>query len=120
MTPLVRRYIKTSFVFLLLGAALGGYIASAQFVIGTYPSRILITAHVHLLLVGFMLMVVMGVVSIYAYDARLEEQNLEMVVLINPQEIAPDPVRPAAQPERPRLRPDQRQRNRRERTTGYP
>ena len=30
------------------------------------------------------LMVVMGVVSIYAYDARLEEQNLEMVVQMIP------------------------------------
>jgi protein TonB len=36
------------------------------------------------------LFVVTGVVSIYAYDARLEEQNLEMVTLISPQEIAPD------------------------------
>jgi hypothetical protein len=26
MTPMVRLYIKTSFVFLLLGLALGGYI----------------------------------------------------------------------------------------------
>lgn len=49
------------------------------------------------------LMVVMGVVSIYAYDARLEEQNLEMVVLINPQDIAPQPAaQPVSQPQRPR------------------
>jgi TonB family protein len=38
-----------------------------------------------------LLFVVTGVVSIYAYDARLEEQNLEMVTLISPQEIAPTP-----------------------------
>src|SRR6478752_8781518 len=35
------------------------------------------------------LFVITGVVSIYAYDARLEEQNLEMVTLISPQDIAP-------------------------------
>ena len=35
------------------------------------------------------LFVVTGVVSIYAYDARLEEQNLEMVTLISPQDVAP-------------------------------
>lgn len=47
------------------------------------------------------LMVVMGVVSIYAYDARLEEQNLEMIVLIHPQDIATEvPVQPASQPDR--------------------
>ena len=63
MTPLVRRYIKTSFVFLLGGLALGAYIAVAQFVAGRYPSRLFVTAHVHLLLVGFMLMIVMGVAT---------------------------------------------------------
>jgi cbb3-type cytochrome oxidase subunit 1 len=63
MTPLVRRYIKTSFVFLLLGVLLGGYIVVAEFVAGSYPSRLLITAHVHLLLVGFLLMIVMGVAT---------------------------------------------------------
>ena len=43
------------------------------------------------------LFVVTGVVSIYAYDARLEEQNLEMVTLISPQDIAtkePEVTRP--------------------------
>lgn len=43
------------------------------------------------------LFVVTGVVSIYAYDARLEEQNLEMVTLISPQDIAsakPEVARP--------------------------
>jgi len=61
--PLIRRYIKTSFVFLVTGLGLGGYITVAQFVAGDYPSRLLITAHVHLLLVGFMLMIVMGVAT---------------------------------------------------------
>lgn len=63
MTPLVRRYIKTSFVFLLVGVLLGGYIVVVEFVAGTYPSRLLTTAHVHLLLVGFLLLVVMGVAT---------------------------------------------------------
>jgi cbb3-type cytochrome oxidase subunit 1 len=61
--PLVRRYIKTSFVFLLLGLALGGYLIVGQFAAGLYPPRIFVTAHVHLLLVGFMLLLVMGVAT---------------------------------------------------------
>jgi cbb3-type cytochrome oxidase subunit 1 len=61
--PLVRRYIKTSFVFLALGLLLGGWISVGQFVLGVYPPRLHITAHVHLLLVGFMLMIVMGVAT---------------------------------------------------------
>ena len=63
MTPLVRRYIKTSFVFLLVGLLLGGWIIAAEFLVGRYPPRLFITAHVHLLLVGFMLMMVMGVAT---------------------------------------------------------
>lgn len=63
MTPLVRRYVKTSFAFLVAGLLLGGYIVVAQFVVGAYPPRLHVTAHVHLLLVGFMLMLVMGVAT---------------------------------------------------------
>ena len=44
-----------------------------------------------------------GVASIYAYDAHLEAQNLEIVMLLPPTEIVPEPERPAAtQPDRPR------------------
>ena len=63
MPTLVRRYIKTSFLFLVAGLLLGGYILAAEFVAGRYPPRLFITAHVHLLLVGFMLMLVMGVAT---------------------------------------------------------
>jgi cbb3-type cytochrome oxidase subunit 1 len=63
MPPLVRRYVKTSFAFLVAGLGLGAYIIVAQFVVGSYPPRLYITAHVHLLLVGFMLMIVMGVAT---------------------------------------------------------
>jgi cbb3-type cytochrome oxidase subunit 1 len=63
MTSLVRRYIKTSFVFLLAGLVVGGYLIVAEFVVGVSPARILVTAHVHLLLVGFVLMIVMGVAT---------------------------------------------------------
>jgi cbb3-type cytochrome oxidase subunit 1 len=61
--PLVRRYIKTSFVFLVAGLLLGGWIIVGEFVLGVYPPRLFITAHAHLLLVGFMLMIVMGVAT---------------------------------------------------------
>jgi cbb3-type cytochrome oxidase subunit 1 len=63
MPPLIRRYIKTSFAFLIAGVLLGTYVSIGQYLVGTYPPRLLITAHVHLLLVGFMLMIVMGVAT---------------------------------------------------------
>ena len=63
MPPLVRRYVKTSFVFLTCGLLLGGWIIVGEFLLGVFPPRLFITAHVHLLLVGFMLMLVMGVAT---------------------------------------------------------
>lgn len=63
MPPLIRRYVKTSFVFLVAGLLLGGYILFGEFISGVYPPRLFITAHVHLLLVGFVLMLVMGVAT---------------------------------------------------------
>jgi len=61
--PLIRRYIKTSFAFLAAGLLLGGYIVVSELVLGAWPPRLLVTAHAHLLLVGFMLMLVMGVAT---------------------------------------------------------
>jgi cbb3-type cytochrome oxidase subunit 1 len=63
VSPLVRRYIKTSFAFLMAGLVLGSYMIVAEFVVGRFPPRIFVTAHAHLLLVGFMVMMVMGVAT---------------------------------------------------------
>jgi hypothetical protein len=61
--PLIRRYIKTSFVFLLVGLSLGGYMTISRFVVGARVPPLFVTAHVHLLLVGFVLMLVIGVAT---------------------------------------------------------
>ena len=63
MPPLMRRYIKTSSAFLMAGVLLGIYVSVGQYLVGTSPPRLIITAHVHLLLVGFMLMIVMGMAT---------------------------------------------------------
>jgi heme/copper-type cytochrome/quinol oxidase subunit 1 len=63
MTPLVRLYVKTSFVFLLLGLLLGGYITVEINLLGRAVAWPLMTAHVHLVLVGFILMLVFGVAT---------------------------------------------------------
>jgi cbb3-type cytochrome oxidase subunit 1 len=63
VSPLVRCYVKTSFVFLMAGLLLGSYMIVAEFVAVRYPPRLFVTAHAHLLLVGFMLMMVMGVAT---------------------------------------------------------
>ncbi|HET6973075.1 MAG TPA: energy transducer TonB [Pyrinomonadaceae bacterium] len=49
-----------------------------------------------------MLLVLGGVASIYAYDARLEEQNLEIVTLLPPVEVIPAAPEPVSRPNQPR------------------
>ena len=63
MTPLVRLYVKTSFAFLILGLLLGGYVTIEVNLLGRAVPWLLITAHTHLVLVGFMLMLVFGVAT---------------------------------------------------------
>lgn len=48
------------------------------------------------------LLVLGGVASIYAYDARLEEQNLEIITLLPPVEVVPAQPEPASRPNQPR------------------
>jgi protein TonB len=50
----------------------------------------------------FVLFVITGVISIYAYDARLEENNLEIVTLLPPQELIPEVTEPAHTPRQPK------------------
>jgi heme/copper-type cytochrome/quinol oxidase subunit 1 len=63
VTPLVRLYVKTSFAFLLFGLVLGGYVTVVVNLAGRAVPWPLITAHVHLLLVGFLLTLVFGIAT---------------------------------------------------------
>jgi hypothetical protein len=61
VTPLVRRYLKTALVFLAAGLLAGLWLSAWQHLglfQGHYPS---VSAHTHLLLVGFVMMMIMGV-----------------------------------------------------------
>ena len=48
------------------------------------------------------LLVLGGVASIYAYDAHLEQQSLENVTLLTPQEIVPEQPQTTSRPNQPR------------------
>ena len=55
-------------------------------------------------LIYAVLLLVSGVVAIYAYDARLEKQNLEFVILLPPTELVPEqPAAVVQPPDRPRV-----------------
>ena len=61
MYTLVRRYLKTAVAFLLVGLALGSWMMARRELADVYPSGYLISAHTHALVVGFVMLMIMGV-----------------------------------------------------------
>ena len=61
MYTLVRRYIKTAIAFLGVGLILGAWMIARRELWGRYPTRYEISAHTHALLVGFVMMMILGV-----------------------------------------------------------
>jgi len=58
---LVRRYIKTAVAFLGVGLLLGAWMIVRRELWGRYPTRYELSAHTHALLVGFVMMMILGV-----------------------------------------------------------
>lgn len=61
MHSLVRRYIKTAVGFLVTGLLLGGYLLIRRELRGIPASPYEISAHTHLILVGFVMSMILGV-----------------------------------------------------------
>lgn len=61
MFSLARRYVKTSLFFFLVGLAIGMWILVEQFTGKGGISGILISVHTHLILFGFVIMLIMGI-----------------------------------------------------------
>ncbi len=61
MHTIVRRFIKTGIVFLLIGLALGAYMLVHRELTGRWPNPYLVSAHTHLVLVGFVMFMILGV-----------------------------------------------------------
>lgn len=61
MFTLVRQFIKTAIGFLAVGLVLGGWMIVQRDLLGAAPPEYLRSAHVHALLAGFGMMMIMGV-----------------------------------------------------------
>ncbi len=61
MHTTVRRFIKTGIVFLAVGLLSGLVMVVRREVLGIWPSRYAIAAHTHVLLVGFVMFMILGV-----------------------------------------------------------
>lgn len=61
MHSLVRRYLKTGIAFLALGLALGAWMMWERELGQRMPSPYIVSAHTHAILVGFVMMMILGV-----------------------------------------------------------
>ena len=61
MHELVRRFIKTGVGFLVIGILLGAYMLVERELFARWPSPYLVSAHAHVVLVGFVMFLIMGV-----------------------------------------------------------
>lgn len=61
MYSTVRRFIKTGIGFLIAGLLLGSYLLVRRELFGEWPHPHLVSAHVHAVLVGFVMFLILGV-----------------------------------------------------------
>jgi heme/copper-type cytochrome/quinol oxidase subunit 1 len=61
MMSLVRRFLKTAIVFLGVGILLGGWMMVQRELWDKYPPPYEVSAHTHAILVGFVMLMILGV-----------------------------------------------------------
>lgn len=61
MYTLVRRFIKTGIAFLFLGLVMGLWMLVRRDIFGVWPDPYLVSAHAHVVLVGFVMFLIFGV-----------------------------------------------------------
>ncbi len=61
MSPLARRFLKTAIGFLIVGIGLGVYMLARRELAGEWATPWWTSAHTHAILVGFVMMMILGV-----------------------------------------------------------
>ena len=104
MTSLVRRFLKTAIAFLGVGLALGGWMIARRELAGAYPSPYVVSAHTHAILVGFVMLMILGVAlwlfprpekTDTRYRPRAAEAAYWLVALGTAARVAGELLRPA-------------------------
>ena len=82
MYSLVRRFLKTAIAFLGVGLALGAWMMVRRELLARYPTPYEVSAHTHAILVGFVMMMILGV-ALWLFprpekgDARYDPRSAE-------------------------------------------
>lgn len=61
MFSTVRRFIKTAILFLFVGLIYGGWLLYRREILGAWPSSHQVSAHAHVIAVGFVMFLILGV-----------------------------------------------------------
>ncbi|GMU95926.1 cbb3-type cytochrome c oxidase subunit I [Ignavibacterium album] len=75
MFTTVRYFIKTSVIFLIVGILTGLYMSFSKYLLNIGYSQELISAHTHLILVGSVMMMIMGVALWFFPRADKEDKR---------------------------------------------
>jgi hypothetical protein len=101
---LVRRFLKTGIAFLAVGLVLGAWMLVRREVYGAFPSPWVVSAHTHAILVGFVMMMILGVAlwlfprpekGDARYSPRAAEAAYWLVALGTAARVAGELARPA-------------------------
>lgn len=81
MTPLVRRFIKTAILFLVLGLSLGLFMLIRRELFNDWPPAYVISAHTHAVFVGFVMFMILGV-ALWLFPKPLQHDRRYRPVFI--------------------------------------
>jgi uncharacterized protein involved in response to NO len=104
MYTLVRRFLKTAIGFLGVGLVVGAWMMVRRELLGRYPTPYEVSAHTHAILVGFVMMMILGVAlwlfprpekGDARYDPRAAEAAYWLVTLGTAGRVAGELLRPA-------------------------
>ena len=84
MFTTVRYFIKTSVAFLFVGILTGLYMSFAKYIYQTGYTQELISAHTHIILVGSVIMMIMGVALWFFPRAEKDDKkyNPDLILII--------------------------------------
>lgn len=84
MFTTVRYFVKTSIAFLLLGILTGLYMSFSKYISSTGYSQELISAHTHIILVGSVMMMIMGVALWFFPRAEKDDKkyNPDLILVV--------------------------------------
>lgn len=82
MHTMVRRFIKTGILFLIAGLLLGAWMLVRRELDNIYPSRHLISSHTHLIAVGFVMNMILGV-ALWLFPRPAKDDTRYKPALVN-------------------------------------